>query len=141
MVLPSGDTTVLVCENSFFRPAVEIHRENLIATTEHDGVVIIPHRTELGCGRRCQSHTIPALGRHQVKFCIVLVLLHVGIAHSVEHLAAVGTDSILAHHTQAPHHLGSEATVSNGDLRFLNHLLLRSFLLACSKTKRGCCQC
>ena len=108
---------------------VEIHRENLVAATEHNGVVVHPYGVELTLCSGGQTLAVAAIDRHKVELCVVLVLLHIGIANGVEHLLTVGADSILAHHAKAPHHLRGEATVLDLDLWFLNDKLVVVALL------------
>ena len=108
---------------------IDIHRKNLAATAIHNGAFVHPHRAELALGGGGQTLGFAAFDGHHVQLGVVLVLLHIGVAHRVEHLFAVGTDGILAHHAEAPHHLGCETAVLDLDLWFLNDKLVVGFLL------------
>ena len=105
--------TTFVLGNHRLSFSREIHRKYLVATTEHDGVVVIPYRAEFALGCGCQALCLTAIGRHAIKFGVVFVLLHVGVAQGVEHCIAIGANGIFAHHAEAPHHLGGEPAIDN----------------------------
>ena len=97
---------------------LDVDAADFISTAEEQRVVVFPHGAELALGGVGEALGLAAGDRHEVEFGVVLVLLHVGVAEGVDDVLAVGADGVLAHDTQAPHHLGGETAVLDGDIGF-----------------------
>lgn len=101
---------------------LDVDAADFISTAEEQRVVVLPHGAELALGGVGEALGLAAGDGHEVKLGVVLVLLHVGVAEGVDDVLAVGADGVLAHDTQAPHHLGGETAVLDGDIGFADDI-------------------
>ena len=90
---------------------LDVDGADLVTTAEERGGGVFPYGAELALGGVGEALGFATGEGHEVEFGVVLVLLHVGVAEGEGDVGAVGADGIFAHHTKAPHHLGSEAAI------------------------------
>ena len=118
---------------------LDVHGEYLVAATEHQRVVVEPHGAELAGGslREALLGGLGAVVGEQVELHVALVLLHADVLHAIDDMLAVGAHGVLADLSEAPHHLGGEAAVGDGDLVLLYRLFASIFGLAGGEAQRS----
>ena len=123
-----------------FGLALDVHGDDVVATSEEDGFVVEPDGVELVFDGVGETNSLSITrGGDEIDFGVAFVTFDAVVGVSVDDLRAVGANIVFAHFAKLPHNFGGETAVLDGDVGFADDGFIDQLTAIATHGEQECC--